>query len=874
MRLNKSYNMRLSAILLLMVILVPCIAQGQITMLENPRSIAGENTLLLRPSQTRQIIDLNGEWQYRTDDIETWRRVRVPACFPEPAKVEFRKTFRVDAVLLKDYVFQFVALSIPYYSEIRINGKFIGKHSGDGSFSFKLQPGILKRGSNEIQVSVDNSLNSSETTPLRERLWDNIHYGGIVQDVGIVANGPVWAQETNISTSFSGENRPGTVSFRTLLNSGPLNKLEGDTSSTPVSFGRSRVSHYVEIIDPSTNVVVAVSERTTTDIESDRLIPVNISVQVPLIRLWSPEAPNLYTARLLTLHGNTIIDESFIDFGFRTIRASEDGLVLNGQPLLIKGINYMPNSPEHGASMSLSQIERDVLLLKNTGANAVKVLSHNVHPHFYGMCNKYGLLVFQDLPLSRVPSQVLANDGLQTSALNSLKEMVSRDANNPSIIAWGLTRGANGLASGIEIYANNLSSIAESYADQLYYITYAALNGTDIPEYIDFIGYDLPPGSIDESRSQLARVPRTKTGRPVLLTTLMYPIEVGNFNGHSDPRSIDAQAEYILKLYPEIMDSEFPGLFIHAFADWQVMLPIMTYDRVYQYTATTGIMNAYRQKRLAYDVVKARFNNEKPPVVTSGDYKEEHPAIFVIAGILLVFAFAIMYNLFRRFRENAIRAFLRPHNFFSDVRDQRILSFLQTTLVGLLAAYSLSLFGSNLLFYYRISYFADFILSHIFVAPWLKQWVNYTAWNPMENIFVMGALYYLFLVVYALLVRLVSIFFRAKLLLFDCYTIAMWSALPLLVFAPIGMVAYRLMDLPVFEVIFLASFIAMHIWILIRLLKGTSILLDVRQLYFNITGSILFVGLVVLFILTMDGQYNTIDHTMYLQHIWLYVQGL
>ena len=138
-------------------------------------------------------------------------------------------TLRFPAPCLASSVFQFNALSISYYCEISINGQFIGKHAGLASFTFKMTPGILRAGGNTIEILVHNNLNTHETVPMYEQLWDRTNYGGIVHDIGIIAHKGVWVQETYVYTEVSGEGRSAVLHCRTLLNSGEISTLPGDT---------------------------------------------------------------------------------------------------------------------------------------------------------------------------------------------------------------------------------------------------------------------------------------------------------------------------------------------------------------------------------------------------------------------------------------------------------------------------------------------------------------------------------------------------------------------------------------------------------------------------------------------------------------------
>ena len=294
----------------------------------------------------------------------------------------------------------------------------------------------------------------------------------------------------------------------------------------------------------------------------------------------------------------------------------------------------------------------------------------------------------------------------------------------------------------------------------------------------------------------------------------------------------------------------------------------MAVYRVYEYTATSGVVDRFRQKRIAYDVLKSSFNNEKPPVLVTGNFEEQHPVSFVVFGILIIFIFALVYNLFRRFRENVVRSLLRPYNFYADVRDQRMLSIFQTSMVGLLGSFATALLYSNLLYFWRINILMDKLISQFVHAIWLKQWLNYAAWNPMEHTLVMTVLLFVFLILFAFFLRLVSLLVRRKVFLFDAYSVSMWSVLPMIILAPFGMVLYRIMDPVLLEMLIIIVIVLFHIWIVSRMLKGSAIVFDIRPLYTYLAGFVLLGAGLAYWFISLNNEYEIVAYMRYYIDLW------
>ena len=241
---------------------------------------------------------------------------------------------------------------------------------------------------------------------------------------------------------------------------------------------------------------------------------------------------------------------------------------------------------------------------------------------------------------------------------------------------------------------------------------------------------------------------------------------------------------------------------------------------------------------------------------------------FVVIGILIILVFAVVYNLFRRFRENVSRSLMRPYNFFADVRDQRMLSIFQTSMVGMIGALSAALLLANFLYFWRMNILVDNVIAQFVHQQWAKQWLNYAAWNPLANTLATASLLFLLLLVLALLIWVAAVLTRKKVFLFDAYSVAMWSVLPMIMIAPLGMVLYRLMDVPVLDVLAVLVYAIFHIWIISRVLKGMAIVFDIRPVYFYLGGYVFLGAGVAWWLLSLNGEYSIFAYLKYFAEIW------
>ena len=83
-------------------------------------------------------------------------------------------------------------------------------------------------------------------------------------------------------------------------------------------------------------------------------------------------------------------------------------------------------------------MEKDVVLIKSLGANAVRFAFHPPHPYMLNLCSRYGLLAIEECPVWNVPAEILDEEAFQSMAEIQTREMVERDCGYPCILAWGI----------------------------------------------------------------------------------------------------------------------------------------------------------------------------------------------------------------------------------------------------------------------------------------------------------------------------------------------------------------------------------------------------------------------------------------------------
>ncbi|MBO4475634.1 MAG: DUF4981 domain-containing protein [Bacteroidales bacterium] len=159
--------------------------------------------------------------------------------------------------------------------------------------------------------------------------------------------------------------------------------------------------------------------------------------------LWSAETPNLYALRVTSLVKDRQQETVSLEFGFRTSEIKDGQLLVNGKPVLIKGVNRHEMSPDGAYNVTSEEMIRDIRLMKSLNINTVRTCHYPNDPLWYELCDRYGLYVIDEADIEShgmyYGEKTLAKNPLYEQAhLTRMQRMVYRDINHPSIIIWSL----------------------------------------------------------------------------------------------------------------------------------------------------------------------------------------------------------------------------------------------------------------------------------------------------------------------------------------------------------------------------------------------------------------------------------------------------
>lgn len=398
-------------------------------------------------------IDLTGLWRFQPDpagtglrhgyvdpayDDHLWREVSVPVdfetCHPGLDTYEGTGWFRRSVHVPLEWRGKRVALrfeGVNAHAQAWVNGHEVGAWN-DPFLPFEMDVmGPLMLGThNVIVVRVDNERRRGDV-PGMQRGWRN--YGGILREVVLIATDPCYMARLSVRAApAEGGGYLGLQAYvRNTRHEAVVARVDAVLARAE---GAAEASNPVYLAgDPS--LIAPGAE-----------VALRLSGYVPGVALWTPDSPSRYTMRVvLVVEGNDVsgaVDHREACIGFRSIEAREGQLLLNGTPIYLTGFNRHEDSPRTNMRPDPILVRRDLKLMKDAGANFVRLCHYPHDPAELDLCDELGLLVMTEIPLywwvGEDEGQEAASASL-VAARRQLEALIWRDRCHPSVILWSVS---------------------------------------------------------------------------------------------------------------------------------------------------------------------------------------------------------------------------------------------------------------------------------------------------------------------------------------------------------------------------------------------------------------------------------------------------
>lgn len=389
--------------------------------------------------ETQTINDswkfLKGECTAAADSVfndSNWPTIHLPHTWNTDAYTEkdyYRGTgwYRRQLSIPKHWKGKQIFLKLDAASKaatLYINGKEVGEHAGGyTACTFDITPFCSLDTPNSLAIRVDNA--RQDIPPISA---DFTFFGGIYRDVWLTAVPQQHFHLTNhgsdgifISTPQVSEEQ-GTILVR------------GEIKNNAPRKASLELEHTIYNPDGS----IALTQKQSIQIQGGESYSFRTeTAPIPSPQLWTPETPALYRVESILRDKKTkaVLDRSNHHTGFRWFSFNgEQGFCLNGKPYKLRGICRHQDQKPIGVALTDEMHRRDMKLMKEMGANFIRISHYPQDDALLEMCDKLGMLAWEEIPIIDI---VPDTPGYAGNCERNLREMIRQHYNHPSIITWG-----------------------------------------------------------------------------------------------------------------------------------------------------------------------------------------------------------------------------------------------------------------------------------------------------------------------------------------------------------------------------------------------------------------------------------------------------
>ena len=163
----------------------------------------------------------------------------------------------------------------------------------------------------------------------------------------------------------------------------------------------------------------------------------DITLHLPLVRLWSPDEPYLYTVKAQIVRRNEVVDEVCLRTGVRSFACTpQDGFIFNGKLMPLRGVCRHQDRLYKGNALSRKEHWEDARIIKELGANAVRLAHYQHSQDFYDACDEMGLIVWAEIPFITIMNE---DPAAHDNCVSQMRELIIQSQHHPCICFWGLS---------------------------------------------------------------------------------------------------------------------------------------------------------------------------------------------------------------------------------------------------------------------------------------------------------------------------------------------------------------------------------------------------------------------------------------------------
>ena len=363
----------------------------------------------------RKIELLRNDWQFTLPGQET-QTVNIPHTWNNldgqdggddylRTVAVYEKSFPMPEFDPRTETVYLVFDGVNSQAEVELNGQAVVAHEG-GYSTFRKEVTPLLAAENQLTVRVDNRPNDR----VYPQKADFTFYGGIYRDVKLLI-----LNKNHFDLDYFGG--PGIQ-----ITPKPINDYK-DGQVQVKTWHNAEGQVRITLLDAEGNEVAS-GEGT------------DVNLKIAGVHLWDGlKSPYLYTAKAQLLVDGEVADEITARFGVRDFKADpKKGFFLNGRSYPLRGVCRHQDRKAIGNAISKEMHEEDMALIREVGANTIRLAHYQHDQYFYDLCDEYGMVVWAEIPYI---SEHMPNG--RENTISQMTELIVQNYNHASIVTWGLS---------------------------------------------------------------------------------------------------------------------------------------------------------------------------------------------------------------------------------------------------------------------------------------------------------------------------------------------------------------------------------------------------------------------------------------------------
>ncbi len=380
----------------------------------------------------RNVISLNADWQFIQKDVglpsampTDWQKVDLPHCWNaidgqdgngsyDRGSYWYAKTFQTPKQPLAGGRVYVEVLAAGQQATVYVNGKEAVYHEG-GYSAFRADITDLCKddGDNLLVINCSNEYKES----VYPQSADFTFYGGLYRGVNLIS-----VPNTHFDLDYYGG--PGITVVPVPTDDGGANfEIESWVTNPDENF---TVQYSVQ---KPCGCEVASAVRPSDDAK--------VTIYLPDAKRWELDDPYLYTVTAYLIRRNEVYDEISTRVGVRSYSVDpQKGFIINGKETPLRGVSRHQDMLYEGNALTKEEHYRDAELIKELGANTIRLAHYQHNQYFYDACDELGFAVWAEIPFISVFNE---DPAAHQNCISQMKELIVQNFNHPCIMFWGLS---------------------------------------------------------------------------------------------------------------------------------------------------------------------------------------------------------------------------------------------------------------------------------------------------------------------------------------------------------------------------------------------------------------------------------------------------